>query len=160
MNEVSKHCTENDHHPEWSLEGTTLKVRLTSHFRDNTVSLMDFQLAKELTAQYANTEKARPYAKFHTRHWVQIGVFSFGLILLYFYKYLGQKFNPVSGDFPSTDTIHTAMADFTKADFSTEESQRMAYLNFRETAYGEVNPLKIKAEEKGKGKKRKSKSKE
>ena len=42
MNEVSQYCSEHDHHPEWSLKGSTLSVKLTSHFNNNQVSLSDY----------------------------------------------------------------------------------------------------------------------
>lgn len=44
IQEVGKFCELNDHHPEWkSLNGgKSLEIKLTSHFKNNKVSPLDF----------------------------------------------------------------------------------------------------------------------
>ena len=52
INKVGVFCEKMDHHPEWnsSNNGTTLNVRLTSHFNDNKVSLNDLELAQHMNS--------------------------------------------------------------------------------------------------------------
>ena len=56
---VGKFCSQQDHHPEWSVTdaGKTVNVRLTSHFANNKVTLFDFQLAEHMNQQYKVTQK-------------------------------------------------------------------------------------------------------
>ena len=58
MNEVSKYCSVNEHHPEWSLRGSTLSVKLTTHDNNNKVSLKDFELADHMVYVYETLGKA------------------------------------------------------------------------------------------------------
>jgi pterin-4a-carbinolamine dehydratase len=53
MNIVKEKCDEIDHHPEWMLANdNVLKIRLTSHFRDNNLSPKDWELAAYITTKY------------------------------------------------------------------------------------------------------------
>lgn len=56
---VGKFCSQQDHHPEWSVTdgGSTVNVRLTSHFANNKVTLFDFQLAEHMNQQFAISQK-------------------------------------------------------------------------------------------------------
>jgi len=47
VQKVGLYAENNDHHPEWQTAngGTSISVRLTSHFAGNTVTLSDFELA-------------------------------------------------------------------------------------------------------------------
>ena len=51
---VSKFCNEKDHHPEWNVTngGMTVNVKLTSHFADNKVTRLDFELAEAMNNSY------------------------------------------------------------------------------------------------------------
>ena len=51
---VGKDAEVKDHHPEWSSSdgGRTVNVRLTSHFANNTVTRLDFELAEAMTNAY------------------------------------------------------------------------------------------------------------
>ena len=46
-----------DHHPEWSLSdgGKTVNVTLTSHFAQNTVTRLDFEMAEAMNNAYTET---------------------------------------------------------------------------------------------------------
>ena len=54
VQKVGIFCESIDHHPEWSATdgGKSLKVKLTSHFADNTVTLFDFRLAQYMNQMY------------------------------------------------------------------------------------------------------------
>ena len=75
MNEVSKFCTESDHHPEWQLNGRTLSVKLTSHFNNNKVSLKDFELADHMVYIYDKFGKEKSYKYWSPKNEVEISVF-------------------------------------------------------------------------------------
>lgn len=53
MNKIKPICDELDHHPEWGTDGNTLKIRLTSHFNQNKVSPMDYELAAMISREYS-----------------------------------------------------------------------------------------------------------
>ncbi len=46
-----------DHHPEWNITngGKTVNVRLTSHFNNNKVTKLDFELAEIMNEQESVT---------------------------------------------------------------------------------------------------------
>ena len=54
---VGKDADAKDHHPEWSTAdgGRTVKARLTSHFAQNTVTRLDFELAEAMNNAYTET---------------------------------------------------------------------------------------------------------
>ena len=54
---VGKEATKKDHHPEWSLNGTTVNVKLTSHFANNTATVYDFELAEQMNKAYKSTKQ-------------------------------------------------------------------------------------------------------
>ena len=73
-----------DHHPEWytSEGGTVVNVTLTSHFADNKVTRLDFQLAEILNEEYAvasSTFKMHTY--FDKKEWASIKI-AFGSLAL------------------------------------------------------------------------------
>ena len=55
---VGKYCDSVDHHPEWKCHdgGKSVSVKLTSHFADNTVTIMDFELAQQMNVAYNDTK--------------------------------------------------------------------------------------------------------
>jgi 4a-hydroxytetrahydrobiopterin dehydratase len=55
--EVGKFAELNDHHPEWNTSngGKNINVKLTSHFNNNTVTLLDFELAEQMNKQFGQT---------------------------------------------------------------------------------------------------------
>ena len=84
MNEVSKVCSWDDHHPEWNLKGHTLNVFLTSHWNDNKVSVMDYKLAAAMNEQFNETGPLAGYHPNDKTYAVEIGVGIAFLIALYF----------------------------------------------------------------------------
>lgn len=73
-----------DHHPEWNTSdgGMTVNVKLTSHFADNKVTRLDFQLAEILNEEFAvaqSTFKMYPYLG--TKEWASLKI-AFGSLAL------------------------------------------------------------------------------
>ena len=95
MNEVSKVCSREDHHPEWNLKGHTLNVFLTSHFNDNKVSLKDYQLAAAMNDQYNETGPLAGYHPNDRAYAVEIGIGIFFLGIGYYYLKNLRSFNDV-----------------------------------------------------------------
>ena len=52
INLVKDHCEELDHHPEWTVAGNSLDVKLTSHTANNNVSVKDYELAAFISREY------------------------------------------------------------------------------------------------------------
>ena len=80
-----------DHHPEWSLSdgGRTVNVKLTSHFADNTVTRLDFELAEAMNEAYTVTKGSfKPYPLFTVKEWASIkigaGMFVLGVFAVKF----------------------------------------------------------------------------
>ena len=80
--EVSKFANEKDHHPEWSItdKGCTVNVTLTSHFADNKVTRLDFELAEEMNKQF--TYASKRFSQFPRFESGQIVSMQIGLALL------------------------------------------------------------------------------
>ena len=79
---VSQFANTKDHHPEWSLSnrGTRLDVKLTSHFANNTVTRLDFELAEAMNKQHAASAKAfNMYPRFESDQLVSLQI---GALLL------------------------------------------------------------------------------
>ena len=73
VNEVSKHCSTNDHHPEWSMIGDkSIEVYLTSHFANNKVSIKDYELAQEMNKVAAKAKGFNPYSFFTTERKIEL----------------------------------------------------------------------------------------
>lgn len=58
---VGKCAEAEDHHPEWSAQGTNVSVRLTSHFANNTVTLKDYELASKMNVAYGQSSSFSMY---------------------------------------------------------------------------------------------------
>jgi hypothetical protein len=52
MNIAKAKCDELDHHPDWSLNGNTLDIKLSTHDHGNNVTLKDWELAAYFTQIY------------------------------------------------------------------------------------------------------------
>ena len=57
---VAKHCNQKDHHPEWSLTdgGRTVNARLTSHFANNTLTVLDYEIAEHMNTESGVTKSS------------------------------------------------------------------------------------------------------
>lgn len=91
MMRVAKDAEAKDHHPEWSLSngGKTVNVKLTSHFADNTVTRLDFELAEAMNDAYTETRGSyKMYPFLRPDQWASIkigaGLFTFGVFAFKF----------------------------------------------------------------------------
>ena len=91
MMRVAKDAEEKDHHPEWNLSnrGKTVNVKLTSHFADNTVTRLDFELAEAMNNAFTETRGSyKMYPMFTPDQWASIkigaGLFTFGVFAFKF----------------------------------------------------------------------------
>lgn len=94
---VAKDAQAKDHHPEWSLSngGKTVNVTLTSHFAQNTVTRLDFELAEAMNNAYFETKGSfKMYPRFTESEWVsmKIGVGLFVLGVFFFKFTTGTKY--------------------------------------------------------------------
>ena len=88
---VAKDAEDKDHHPEWNLTngGKTVNVKLTSHFAENTVTRLDFQLAECMNNAYEETRGTfKMFPMFTPGQWASIkigaGLFTFGVFAIKF----------------------------------------------------------------------------
>ena len=91
MQEVGKFCELKDHHPEWSSSegGKRLDVKLTSHFANNTVTLLDFELAENFSKTYKSTAKFNMYPRFENSQFVSASVGAIAALTAFgFYKFV------------------------------------------------------------------------
>jgi len=86
-----------DHHPEWHLadKGLTINVRLTSHFANNKVTRLDFQLAEAMNEAYSLTQST--YSMFpwlSSSQWasIRIAAGALALGLFAFRIFTGQNY--------------------------------------------------------------------
>mmetsp|Transcript_22195 Transcript_22195/g.29692 ORF Transcript_22195/g.29692 Transcript_22195/m.29692 type:complete len:231 (-) Transcript_22195:238-930(-) len=89
---VAKDADVKDHHPEWRTAdgGRTVTARLTSHFAQNTVTRLDFELAEAMNNAYAEVRGSfKLYPLLDAKQWasLKIGV---GLLVstIFFYKFV------------------------------------------------------------------------
>ena len=73
---VGKFCEKKDHHPEWSSSngGKSVKVRLTSHFAGNKLTLYDFELAENMNKAYKEASKFNMYSQWDVNRLITLGV--------------------------------------------------------------------------------------
>ena len=114
MNEVSKFCTETDHHPEWALNGRTLSVKLTSHFNDNKVSLKDYELANHMVYIYNKFGKERSYKYWSPTNEVEISVLLAICGVLLLHRYYWKRYETVYPlDVKPKQPVFNTLSDFT-----------------------------------------------
>jgi hypothetical protein len=96
---VGKFCNQKDHHPEWESAngGKSIKVKLTSHFAGNKVTLFDFELAESMNANYKIAQKSfTPYPFITDRAWssvlIFIGFYVVSVITLSFFANIGHPY--------------------------------------------------------------------
>jgi len=84
IQEVGKYCDSVDHHPEWNCAdgGKSVSVKLTSHFADNTVTIMDFELAQQMNVSYNDTKgQFSMYPRFDEKKLVSLSIAVGGFVL-------------------------------------------------------------------------------
>ena len=89
--EVAQESHKIDHHPEWRLinNGCTIDVKLTSHFADNTVTRLDFELAEAMnTAEVVANNKFVMHPWFTNAEWTTIKIFcAFSAVGIFWWRY-------------------------------------------------------------------------
>lgn len=66
-----------DHHPEWNVTngGCSVNITLTSHFADNKVTRLDFELAEVCNEEYTkNVSTYRMFPRFTRKEWASIKI--------------------------------------------------------------------------------------
>lgn len=130
-----------DHHPEWSSSdgGRTINARLTSHFANNTVTRLDFELAENMNTAYEEIRGGfQMYPWFSPQQWASIKI---GLALFvsttFFFKFVtGTYYEQQSykrGPMPSTVFSSTA-AKFSNSQAIADVSASEEAVDY---AYGE-----------------------
>ena len=74
-----------------------MRVRLTSHFAGNKVTLYDFQLAEQMNASYKISQKEfNMYPKISARTWatwkILLSAYLIGALTFQFFAYWGQDY--------------------------------------------------------------------
>ena len=78
-----------DHHPEWHTDngGKNVHVRLTSHFANNQVTLLDFELAEHMNQEFSKTQRFfNMYPRITERMWSSLSI-GVGTFVLFFSIY-------------------------------------------------------------------------
>jgi len=73
-----------DHHPEWNTTdgGMIIHVKLTSHFANNKVTRLDFQMAEILNEEFAVAQSSfKMHPLFGTKEWASLKI-AFGSLAL------------------------------------------------------------------------------
>lgn len=86
---VAADAEEKDHHPEWSVSGKTISVKLTSHFADNTVTRLDFELAEAMNNAFTETQGSyKMFPWLNPSQWASVkigaGLFTLGVFAIKF----------------------------------------------------------------------------
>lgn len=88
---VGEYANKLDHHPEWQLSngGRTVDVKLTSHFANNTVTRLDFQLAEAMNEAYTLTNSTFVmFPLIQSSQWLSIKILAFSIAFgLFWYRY-------------------------------------------------------------------------
>jgi len=89
---VAKDAESKDHHPEWSTSngGRGVYVKLTSHFANNTVTRLDFQLAEAMNTAYTEVRSSfKMYPWLSEQQWASLKI-GMGLFVstAFFFKFV------------------------------------------------------------------------
>ena len=89
---VGKDAELKDHHPEWSTSdgGRTVNVKLTSHFANNTVTRLDFELAEAMNTAYSEVRTTfKMYPFLSASQWASLKIGA-GLFVstVFFFKFV------------------------------------------------------------------------
>ena len=138
---VARDAEAKDHHPEWSVSngGKTVRVKLTSHFAQNTVTRLDFELAEAMNVAFTETRGTfKMFPRFSESEWVSlkigVGMFVLGAFFFKFVtgtKYEQRKIAPA----PLPTTRHeSVVAKYSPAQALADKSSRAEAIDY---AYGE-----------------------
>ena len=97
VNEVSRVCSKEDHHPEWRMIGDkTIEVYLTSHFAGNKVSINDYELAEAMNKIEGSSKTYNQYNFFSKDRIIELTI---GFIIFAIYmKGFGTDFELVDAN--------------------------------------------------------------
>ena len=138
---VAKDAELKDHHPEWSTAdgGRSVNVKLTSHFAQNTVTRLDFELAECMNTAYTEVRGSfKMYPRLTAEQWssVRIGLGMFVLGTFFFKFVTGTNYEQrdiAPGPMPSTE--HTSpVGQFSPVQALADISAKEEALDY---AYGE-----------------------
>ena len=138
---VGKDAEAKDHHPEWSVSngGRTVDVRLTSHFAQNTVTRLDFELAEAMNNAYKEIRgsfKMYPYLSESQWNSLKIGA-DMLVSAIFFFKFVtGTNYEQVdipAGPLPST-AHESPVAKYSPVQALADKSAEQEVVDF---AYGE-----------------------
>ena len=138
---VAKDAEAKDHHPEWKLTnaGRTVSVTLTSHFAQNTVTRLDFELAEAMNTAYTETRGSfKQYPRFTEGEWASIkiglGLFVFGTFFFKFATGTAYEQKEIApAPLPSTD-YESLAAKYSPVQAIADESAKREVLDY---AYGD-----------------------
>lgn len=136
---VAKDAEEKDHHPEWSLSGFNVTVKLTSHFAENTVTRLDFEIAEAMNNAFTETKGSyKMYPMFQPSQWASIKIgLAMGALGVFFIKFMtGTGYEEKHIDpapMPSTD-FYNAAGKHSASQAITDVSVDKEVVDF---AYGE-----------------------
>ena len=87
---VSKVCNEKDHHPEWHLVdgGKSVEVMLTSHFADNKITRLDFEVAEAMNNSFYIVDRQfKMFPRFSEKQWSSLSI-AFGSLVVGSFLYV------------------------------------------------------------------------
>jgi len=138
---VGKDAEAKDHHPEWSVShgGRVVNVTLTSHFAQNTVTRLDFELAECMNDAYTETRGSyKMYPYLEPSQWASLKIGAGMLVsAIFFFKfatgtaYEQRDISPAP--LPST-AYENLVAEFSAAQALADKSAREGAIDY---AYGE-----------------------
>lgn len=138
---VAKDAEAKDHHPEWKLtnSGKTVSVKLTSHFAENTVTRLDFELAEAMNNAFTETRGTfKMFPRFTEGEWasIKIGVGLFVLTSFFFKFVTGYPYEQkeiAAAPLPSTHFENPA-GKYSPVQALADKSSKVGALDY---AYGE-----------------------
>lgn len=137
---VARDAESKDHHPEWSAVngGRVINVTLTSHFAQNTVTRLDFELAECMNNAYTEVQGSfKMYPYLQPEQWasvkIGVGMFVFGMFAFKFMTGTSYEQNDIiPAPTPSTE-FQSAVAKYSPVQALADKSASDESLDF---AYG------------------------
>ena len=138
---VGRDAEEKDHHPEWNVShgGRVVNVNLTSHFAQNTVTRLDFELAECMNNAYTEIRGSfKMYPYLDASQWASLKIGAGMLVsAIFFFKFVtGTNYEQrqiAAAPMPST-VFESPVAQFSSAQALADKSSVVESLDY---AYGE-----------------------